>query len=388
MVGSNGMTGRTERTRMHLRLDFALGLCRVSGKADEVVGNSDALQTAELMEQDEHVLASCPARSSPVRLPFGITSSNQTQEFDMTGRSTRHTGRRAWGSSLLLALPLAVVAMLALSASAFAGTPTGEFVNFGDCPLGNPAVNLCVFAQTTSGEVKIGSTAVPITKTITLQGGIIFSEEPTISETFVAATDGNTLSKSPQTVPGGLLKIVAPSFFPEPLRKIFNEFIDNGITGVTATTELVSNVGINRAALFTGEGTALSLPVRIHLENSFLGGKCFVGSAAHPVSLNLTTGTTSPPPPNTSIKGNPGEFSFNSNFTLITVKNNSLVDNSFAAPEAQGCGSQILFGLFTGIIDSAVDSQLGLPSAAGHNTAILDGQLENSSVEAVKESEK
>lgn len=304
----------------------------------------------------------------------------------MTRHTTRHTGRRARSSFVLVAL-FATLAALALAPPALAGTPTGEFANFGDCPLSNPSVNLCVFAQTTSGEVKIGSTAVPITKTITLQGGIIFLEEP-ISETFVGAADGNTLSKTPETVPGGLLKIVAPESFPELLRNAFNEFINKGITGVTATTELVGNVGINRAALFTGEGTALRLPVRVRLENPFLGEKCFVGSATNPVVLNLTTGTTNPPPPNTPIKGNPGEFSFNSNFTLITVKKNSLVDNSFSAPAAQGCGSQILFGLFTGIIDSAVDSSLGLPSAAGHNTAILNGQLENATTEAVKASEK
>jgi len=64
------------------------------------------------------------------------------------------------------------------------------------------------------------------------------------------------------------------------------------------------------------------------------------------------------------------------------------VNNSFAAPVAEGCGSQILFGLFTGIIDSAVDSELGLPSAAGHNTAILNGTQEIAIAAAVKASEK
>lgn len=117
-----------------------------------------------------------------------------------------------------------------------------------------------------------------------------------------------------------------------------------------------------------------------------------MGSAAHPVTLQLTTGTTNPPAPNKPITGNVGELSFVSNkegnLVLIIINKNSLVDNSFAAPEAQGCGEQILFGLFTGLIDSAVDSQLGLPSAAGHNTAILNGRLENAVAAAVKASEK
>jgi hypothetical protein len=288
-------------------------------------------------------------------------------------------------ASLLTAVAGLFVALV-FAAPALAGKPTGEFVNFGDCPLGNSEVTLCVFAQTTSGEVKIGTTAVPITKTITLQGGIRFEGE---HEVVVPAEDGNTLSKTPETVPGGLLKIVAPEFFPEFLRNLFNEFINKGITGVTASTELVGNVGINRENLIAASGTALSLPVRVHLENSFLGSKCYVGSTAHPVNLDLTTGTTSPPPPNTPITGSVGEISFNKEgpLVLVILNKNSLVNNSFSAPVAQGCGEQILFGLFTGLIDSAVDSELGLPSAAGHNTAILNGRLENAVAAAVKASE-
>jgi hypothetical protein len=102
----------------------------------------------------------------------------------------------------------------------------------------------------------------------------------------------------------------------------------------------------------------------------------------------LTTGTTSPPLPNKPIKGSRGEIEFKDEGQLLIDKKNSLVNNSFAAPEAEGCGSQILFGLFTGLIDSAVDSEIGLPSEAGHNTAILNGSQEIGGVEAVKASEK
>jgi hypothetical protein len=297
-----------------------------------------------------------------------------------------HKGRTSRCVSPLLVAVLASLAALALAAPALATKPTGEFANFGDCPLSNPSVSSCVYAQTTSGEFNIKKTEVPITKTITLQGGIITSE--TEPEKFVNAADGNTLSKTPQTVPGGLFKIIAPKFFGEPLEKIFNEFINKGFTGVTATTELVGNVGINRVALLFAEGTALTLPVRVHLENSFLGSGCYVGSKAHPVNVELTTGTTSPPLPNEPITGSPGETEFKDGGELVVVKNNSLVNNSFAAPTAEGCGSQILFGIFTGLIDSAVDSELELPSEAGHNTAILKGSLENATASAVKASEK
>ncbi len=115
----------------------------------------------------------------------------------------------------LLAVAAAALMALAFAAPALATKPTGDFVNFGNCPTKVTGVNFCVFAQTTSGEFKIKKTTVPVTKTITLQGGIVENEE-TGSETWVNADRrADTLSKTPQTVPDGLLKILAPEFFPE-----------------------------------------------------------------------------------------------------------------------------------------------------------------------------
>jgi len=304
----------------------------------------------------------------------------------MTRMGRPHMGRGVAGMTSLLAVAAVALAALAFSATAMAGKPTGVFANFGNCPTKTAGVRFCTFAQTTSGEFKIKKTAVPITKTITLQGGIIQSESG--AETWVNAANGaETLSKTPQTVPGGLLKIIAPKGWPEILQIIFNEIVNKGITGVTATTELVGNVTINRTGLFTGAPDALDLPVRVHLENEFLGPSCYVGSKAHPVNVELTTGTTSPPLPNEPITGSVGELEFKEEGNLVILKKNSLVNNTFAAPEAEGCGSQILFGLFTGIVDSAVDSELELPSVSGNNTAILKGTLENASAAAVVKSE-
>lgn len=304
----------------------------------------------------------------------------------MTSMGIIGKGRRTVVSSLLAVAVVSILA-LGLASQALATKPTGDFVNFGDCPLSNPATVGCVYAQTTGGEFNIGSTAVPITKTITLQGGLPITEENPLIEVIPAA-DGNTLSKTPQTVPGGLLKILAPEFFPEPLKKIFNEFINKGITGVTAQTELVANPKISLGNALSASGTALLLPVRVHLENEFLGSKCYVGSKTHPVTVEFTTGTTSPPLPNKPITGSSGEVEFKDGGTLIIDKKNSLVNNSFSAPEAEGCGSQILFGLFTGLVDDAVDSEIGLPSEAGHNTAILNGNEEIAVASAVRASEK
>lgn len=282
-----------------------------------------------------------------------------------------------------VAAPLLTVG-LASPAYAVEHHPKGAYAVFADCPLSNPNVEVCLFAKTESGKFVIGKETVPIVNPQILQGGIknFFSE----SEEFVGAEDGNTLPKAPQKVPGGLSGLVKCNEISNFLERIACEIVfENGLTGVNATTELAapaSSIKPHVINLLEGTGTALSLPVKVHLENPFLGSGCFVGSNAHPIVIDLTTGTTSPPPPNEPISGKPGELSFSEGEQLLTIKNNSLVNNSFAAPEAEGCG-----GLFAFLIDPIIDSRLGLPSAAGHNTAVLNGTLETASAEAVKASE-
>jgi hypothetical protein len=288
--------------------------------------------------------------------------------------------------TLIVAVALmAPLAALGAASPALAVThhPTGIFAPFVDCPLANTSIEDCVFAQTKSGEFVVGKKTVPIVNTITLQGGFIDEGEGKLQ--FVGAENGETLSKTAQPVPGGLLGILAPSFLPKFLQELFNEFINKGITGVTATTELAapaSSIGISTSNLIEGEGTALSLPAKVKLSNPFLGESCYVGSNAHPIVINLTTGTTSPPPPNKPITGKVGEVVGEDGFLLIKIKNNSLVNNSFAAPGVEGCG-----GIFSFLIDPAVNAELGTPSPAGTNKAILNGTLETANAEAVRASE-
>jgi hypothetical protein len=294
-----------------------------------------------------------------------------------------HLGRLASirKQTLLVAMALAAsLAALSVASPALA-TPKGEFAIFADCPLATPELSACLLAKAEGGEFTVGKKTVPIKNTITLQGG--FTEErETGALTFVGAADGNTLSKTPQTVPGGLLGILAPAFLPKWLQELFNNFINEGITGVTATTELAgpaSSIGLNEGNLLSGTGTALSLPLKIKLSNVFLGEECYIGSNSSPVVVDFTTGTTSPPEPNKPIKGNVGKVTTNPEGTILTISENSLVNNSFAAPGANGCGGFLSF-----LVDPAVNAELGLPAAAGHNTAILTGTLKQASAEAVK----
>jgi len=293
---------------------------------------------------------------------------------------TRNYIRRA------LVIGMALLASLALASSALATEhhPKGKFAPFAQCPLSNPATELCTVANTTSGEFDVGVRTVPITKTITLQGGLHENEKGELE--FIAAENGPTLSKVALPVPGGIFNVIAPEFLPKWLQEIFNNFINEGFTGVTATTELAkpaSAIKLNTTNLIFEEGVALQLPVKVKLDNIFLGSGCFVGSESSPIILNLTTGTTSPPAPNKPIKGSAGSLEILEEGNLVILSGGSLVDNSFAAPGAHGCGGFLLEGL----IDPAVNAALGLPAASGHNTAILNGKLEEAVAAAVKASE-
>jgi hypothetical protein len=282
-------------------------------------------------------------------------------------------------------LLVASVAALTVASPAMA-TPKGAFAVFADCPTTTPGVLACIYAKTESGEFTIGKKTVPIEKPVILQGGLKEKTETELE--FVGAKDGNTLPKSPQNVPGGLAGLIncteiKGSGILETLeRNSCKAIFENGATGVTATTELAapaSQIQINLGNLLKGTGTALQLPVKVHLENPLLGSSCYVGSNAAPIVIPLTTGTTSPPLPNKPIKGNPGTVEGIEEGEILEVKENSLVNNSFAAPATNGCG-----GLFEFLIGPIINSQLGVPSAAGHNTAILNGTLEQASVESVK----
>jgi len=127
---------------------------------------------------------------------------------------------------------------------------------------------------------------------------------------------------------------------------------------------------------------ALSLPVKIKLNNVILGKECYIGSNSEPIVINLITGKTNPPKPNEPIKGNVGNLEGNEAGTILTISENSLVNNSFATSGANGCGAP-----FSAYVDPLVNSIIGVPSEAGHNTAVLNGEIKQSSAEAVEESE-
>jgi hypothetical protein len=272
-----------------------------------------------------------------------------------------------WTAAVVAALSSLLV-MLALAGSASAKL-TGEFTKFQFCPYSNLEVNRCLHSLNTGGSVTMGSKKVPIVNPVTLQGGYNKPNEEGFSK-FFGATNGITLSKAPQPIPGGLAGLVncpeISNFF---LRLSCQLTFENGVTGVNSILELArpaSEIMISESHLAEGEGIALKLPVKVRLENPFLGSECYVGSSSAPIWWNLTSGVTSPPPPNTSISGKPGEVEFLEGGRILKLSNSEIVDNAWAAPKTTGCG-----GLFSFLLDPIVSSSSGLPSAAGTNTTIL-----------------
>jgi hypothetical protein len=261
---------------------------------------------------------------------------------------------------LLGAVVAAFFAVAMLAPIAQATTPAPGYTQFAGCPnpkTENPAVEACMNNIVKSGNFKMGNKNVPIEKPMTLSGGT--NNE---FENFVFNSKGG-LSKVKQKVPGGVIGLTGLTWLAEFL----------GIEALTlyATTELAGT------PVFRGVAE-IDLPIKVHLENStgVLGPKCYVGSNANPISLHLIIGTTNPPPPNQPITGREGDFSFDPTYEILHFKDGKYVDNSFAAPGANGC-VLTLFGFIPISLNSTVNSQSGLPSPAGTNETvqIVDTEL-------------
>lgn len=281
---------------------------------------------------------------------------------------------------------VALAASFGIASPALAKLPTGDFAVFSQCPRFATGVNLCLYTRTIGGEVRLGREVVPLVNTITIQGGIVFNEE-TSAETFVGALDGETISRTPQRVPGGLSGLLKCEEIGGVLERHACESVfGEGMTDVTATTELArpaSEIVIDTGNLENRQGIALSLPVKVRLTNPFLGSECYIGSSATPITLSLTTGTTSPPAPNKPISGKAGLIRAKDEFEFIYITGNELVDNSFSAPAATGCG-----GKFSFLIDQIIDRKIGLPSTAGNNTIALNNTVDEATTVGVIGSEK
>jgi hypothetical protein len=253
----------------------------------------------------------------------------------------------------LVAGLVALAAVAVMAPAAQAATPAPGFEQFANCPspAENPAVVSCVTSQVKGGHFQMGSKDVPITVPMTLSGGIAEGGN------ILKGPKGPILSIAKQKVPGGVV----------------------GLTGLTWLLEILGSEALTLYAVTETAGTVnfgetLNMPIKVHLINSTLGNNCYVGSTSNPIKLALTFGTTSPPPPNVPISGTAPAFSFENG--ILKGTNGTLVDNSFSAPGASGC-VLTLFGFIPISINGLVNTQSGLPAAAGTNETkqIVDEEL-------------
>jgi hypothetical protein len=87
--------------------------------------------------------------------------------------------------------------------------------------------------------------------------------------------------------------------------------------------------------------------------------------------LELTDGKTHPTS-GEAMQGKVGTIVDWDKERIIEYEGNTLVDNTFAVPAAKNCGTSPLTEAAT---TAAVNSAQGLPSAAGKNYAILNGNF-------------
>jgi hypothetical protein len=262
-------------------------------------------------------------------------------------------------SSFLTRLSLAagalIVAMAFIAPSAFAIPTAKGYERFAGCPSPAEAETpLCVRSVINGGHFKMGSKDVPIVNPITLSGGMKNSGE-------LAATSKGGMTPVKQKVPGGVIGLTGLTWLAE--------FLGSEALTLYAVTELAG------VPFLIEGGEEVTLPIRVHLENPVLGSSCYVGSFSSPINLRLKLGTTSPPPPNKPITGVFPKEGTSDLANVILLEKGTYVDNSFAAPGANGC-VLTLFGFIPISINGLVNSQSGLPAAAGTNETKQNFNLE------------
>jgi hypothetical protein len=143
---------------------------------------------------------------------------------------------------------------------------------------------------------------------------------------FIPRDDGsNGVYSKPLTVPGGVLGMDLP----------FNNLF--GLAGVTSTVEAVDT------PVFNGIITDfdMTLPVRLKIDNPFLGDNCYIGTADNPVVFELNKSNPMDDLPTTDL-----ETPYPVGTAAIDNIQNTAAD--FALPGATGCGP---FGVLNPIVN-------------------------------------
>lgn len=298
---------------------------------------------------------------------------------------------------LCLVALFAVSAMIAVPAMA-KQTPEEKEENkiwptFKHCPYNEPGVELCFAGITSGGKgggfFSLGGVTVPLSKPITLQGGLSENSE---GELIIHPATTETLESPELKVPGGI-KLITPEFqeqakWPAELTALWKEAIKNKESSMYVKIEVAGTKlyetpnSLNTTNLIFEEGTAFTLPLKVKMSGAFLtklgGGTCDVGNEEHPVYQYLTTEPQS--------NGSAGRLHIYHEGDMISLTRNRLGDLGWEIPvgaEASGCG-----GSYESYVDSALNQLLGLNytgSSRSHGLTLLVGNLYESLATTTKE---
>ncbi|MCZ7629513.1 MAG: hypothetical protein M5U19_10885 [Microthrixaceae bacterium] len=135
-----------------------------------------------------------------------------------------------------------------------------------------------------------------------------------------------------------------------------------GNKGVVTAKVVATHPAVGTFDPLTGHAT-LRIRLKVNLTGGVagvsLGYSCSIGTSTAPIDINFTTGVSTAPD-GTKLQGAP-------------YANGSLrvVSKDFAVPGASKCGASPSY-----LLNGMVNDQVGLPSAAGKNLAILTGALD------------
>ncbi|WP_329461916.1 hypothetical protein [Streptomyces sp. NBC_01431] len=266
------------------------------------------------------------------------------------------------------ALTLLPTAGPAAADSAPAAQLNGSWAPFSRCPVDDPAmlaadgridIVQCIASHSADGSIRLGSTEV-VTGASDLQLGVV--QHASGAPTLIAPA-GGALIADPADIPGGLLGLMCPSDIPV-ISDICRQITNSTLNRVTATVESAGTPSdFNLTAGATTGRPIVAIPIRIHLQNPLLGGSCYLGSAAQPIVLrpqNLNA-------PALGIQRFDADGTVDATGVMnrLSLTGANQGDATFAVPGANGCG-------LAGLLDWAVNLKTGLPSAAGHNSVVLN----------------
>jgi hypothetical protein len=192
----------------------------------------------------------------------------------------------------------------------------------------------------------------------------------------VPARDGNTLQKSTvssyQTV-GAQISAGIAKLSDQLCYNTFPAWISNYLScglitelGYGVFAPLNYNVRIQLAGVpsdfypgtVSGTGPLLTVPIKIQLANALVGNTCYVGSNTDPIVVRLNQTTA---PKSVVSQSDPNGYPV----SLTRAGFSFASASDFAEPAATGCGPN-------GALNSMVNSQFGLPSAAGKNAVSIE----------------